>query len=264
MILRMPDPMDLEIVVWAHRPSDMMDRCMKSINNYIPEGAISRKFIQPGNCHENMKRVWDTCNSRFLCYVDEDVEILDRRLFHRLVDIVSRPDIGAVVPLEAKEIDMAREYKEKWIYEDKKIIKKSGKVFEAIWLPAYCLMIDRDKVPDMAVDVEIPGRKGMTDVDICFQIHHAGFRTVMDLSTAVFHELKNSDHGWNRDKFKKYDCPVPNSREVIEGNIKQIEYMIRKWTEFFDNKDQFMAIINHREPNNDMAFEYHGTREELI
>jgi hypothetical protein len=212
----------LDIAVWGHFWNDYYPRVIGSVGRYVMDSYNLIVVCEPGTCHDNMARALDRrrIDTRFFCFMDWDVELLDIYTIPRLIELVSRPDVGVAVPDQISHTSPAmEEYREKM----EKSHPAPPRLVTRDWMPAYCMMLDLDKlIPD--IDLNIPWRKGMTDVDIGYQYFDAGFKSVRDLSVAVKHEIKANSPP---EDFIKYDCPTLAQNEA--NFPAQLVYMRKKW-----------------------------------
>jgi hypothetical protein len=227
---------DLDLSVWAHRWSDFYPKVIGSIARYVKESYNLITLIEPGNCHQNMQRVLDRGRSRILCFMDEDIELLDEYTIPRMRDVLlSSDEIAMIVPVQIFERHLARDYRD--FVEAKGPHPNPESTVKLINMcAAYSMMVDREKLPKLYADTKIPGIKGFTDCDLSMQVHAAGYKLALLSSGYIYHENKKK---WSVEKFKEYQSPLPWGRFPEEKALAdtQREYLQKKWAdhrEIFD------------------------------
>jgi hypothetical protein len=208
------------IAVWTFRYSDLQVRCIESVARHTFGSYNLMLVCEPGNCHVNMQRVLDRNTSRYLCFLDEDVEILQPGWLDVLIaDLEDYPDVGVVG---------CREFKDKKDRDE--LVQLGGPIAMTLenplnfrtWIAAYVMVFDMERCAGIEVDQNIPGHKGMTDVDLCFQVRAKDLKVARDERIVVYHPFKN------RAEQARYDLP---DEEVVLGWFPaQREYMKKKWS----------------------------------
>ncbi|MHA2263658.1 MAG: hypothetical protein ACXAEN_14780 [Candidatus Thorarchaeota archaeon] len=217
-----------DLAVWAHRWSDFFPRVIGSIAEHVRINYNLIVVAEPGNCHDNMQRVIDRSRSRFLCFMDEDIMLLDKDTIPRMIEVLKqRDDIALVVPMQLYTLALAAQYK--------KLIEERGPhpdfmstVKEINMCAAYCLMVDREKMPDLYADRDIPTIKGFTDADMSLQAEALNLRRAVLASSYIYHVDKKH---WTASDFKKYECPLPwavDPKEMADANNAR-HYVMEKW-----------------------------------
>ncbi|HYC63834.1 MAG TPA: hypothetical protein VEC14_03810, partial [Reyranellaceae bacterium] len=90
------------------------------------------------------------------------------------------------------------------------------------WVPAYVMLFDRHKLPDLQADHQIPGKKGTTDVDLCLQIRKRGYVVGRHMGVYVYHPHKGDDAQ------RRADLTATKAEEE-EWFPQQVAYMKQKW-----------------------------------
>jgi len=170
-----------------------------------------------------MNRVLLRSRSRYTVFLDEDVEILDNDwLDIAICDLKSVSDLGVVGCREIKD-----EF-ERALYRHSRnvlLATLTEPLAFATWVPAYVMVFDRSRCAALAADENIPGAKGMTDVDMCLQIRTHGLRVGIDHRVCVYHPHKRpQDRGGNG---------VPTKAEELAWFDAQRAYMTEKWGDMY-------------------------------
>ena len=226
----------IDIAIWTHRWSDWLPKCAQSVAQHTRQSYNLIVVCEPGNCHENMNRVLARSHGRYLVFLDEDVEILDDDWLSLLVsDLVAYSDLGVVGCREAKD-----EFQRAFYRQDRaKALSEfpTGLSFTT-WIPAFVMVFDRQRYPTLHFDENIPGDKGMTDVDACLQLRQHGLRVAVDNRLAVYHPSRlEADRGRNG---------VPKKEDELAWFEKQRDYMAAKWGETYtgDKTLQLVKVID--------------------
>lgn len=209
-----------DICIWTHRWSEWLPKCAESIARHTRGNYNLIVVCEPGSCHENMNRVLARSHSRYTVFLDEDVEILTSGWLDILLDdLRQQEDLGVVGCREVKdEFPRALYLRDAQRFLDS--VKSAG-LQEATWVPAYVMVFDRQRYPTLHFDEDIPGLKGMTDVDICLQLRKHGLKVARDMRVVVFHpHRRESERGRNG---------VPTKEQELEWFAKQRAYMTLKW-----------------------------------
>ena len=204
-----------EVAIWTHRWSPFIGKCAASVARHT-RGSYSLLVVcEPGTCHENMNRVLARSRSRYVVFLDEDVEILTHGWLDRLVrDLAQDERLGAVGCAEVKDgfaralyLNGAR--------------RAQGGLVERTWIPAYVMAFDRVRYPLLRFDERIPGDKGMTDVDACLQLRRHGFKVACDRRVVVYHPHKTPA--------QRGKDGVPTQEDELAWFSAQRAYMTEKW-----------------------------------
>lgn len=180
----------------------------------------------PGTAHQNINKVLDRCTSRYVAICDDDVEWLDEGWLTTLLDVLkSKDNIGMVVPVEIKHQNQRDSYIENGWCEE--VPKPGYDIQELPWLPGYVMLFDRERVPDIRADENIPGPSGMSDLDLSLQVRSAGFKCALTTRTVMFHGLKPLDVDW-RTKWE-----IVQEHDLSALHREQMIYMTGKWGSFF-------------------------------
>lgn len=241
-----------ELLVYAHREEpEYFGPCFESIARTTPGTVRVLKFINKAGVHENMKLVLDLSTSRYPVYVDEDVQFLDYGWLDVLIqDLKDNPTLGAVATAQVKEYEHKYDY-EQWA-ENNPMESRPNGLEVTKWFPAHVAVIDRARVPLVQADVNIPGIKGMSDLDFCLQIRKAGYDVGIDRRVVVYHPHKLSDEN---ERLKLANPTLADEQLVFP---QQVLYMWKKWGTMYSElvngfNDQWLPRIR-------AAFEKDGTK----
>jgi len=171
-------------------------------------------------CNDAIKR----STSRYVCICDDDVEFLEVNWLLELVSLLKRFDnLACVVPYEIKnETDLARFHE----VGRKNYLGHSDRLIFLTWVAGYVSLFDREKVPHIYCDEGLPGKYGMSDMDLCLQVRDAGYDVGLTTSTIVAHLLKPLDPAF-RDK---YGIAQEGDTTMHEQHVN---YMASKWGQMF-------------------------------
>ncbi|MFH0962963.1 MAG: glycosyltransferase [Planctomycetota bacterium] len=208
-----------DIAVWTHRWSPLLVRCVESVARRTRGSYNLIVVCEPGNCHRNMNRVLARSRSRYLVFLDEDVEILDDSWLDRLLeDLRDHDGLGVVGCREIKDPFARALYLDR---PDLVLAAPPAPLDFVSWIPAYCMCLDRGRFPTLSFDERIPGDKGMTDVDACLQLRSHGLSVARDNRFAVYHPAKSAS--------ERMRCAA---RE-FEWFRAQRDYMTSKWGDLY-------------------------------
>lgn len=206
----------------------MHDLCQESVVSHtgiISDKTVEYEFhrmIHPANAHVNMNLAYRTGSARYVCLLDEDVQILTQDwIYHLLRDIASDESIGVVGSAEVKDPIGKQAY---LLQTDGEY--RSRRISVEPWIPAFVMLFDRERTPWLEFDEDLPGRKGMTDVDACLQLNAHGLCCVRDSGVMVYHPHKGDEASRIRDK-------TTTKAEEMECFEAQRQYMLRKWGEAY-------------------------------
>lgn len=159
--------------------------------------------------------------SRWMCILDDDCIILQDHWLDLLIEILEKHDDVALIScVEIKDAESLKKFQE-----NPENFWPSDLVttVELNWAAGYLHLFDREKVPDLLADEQIPGSYGMSDTDFCFQIKRFGYKLARTTKTVVYHPWKITDPEW-RDKYSM----VREEDELTQYNL-QDAYMTEKW-----------------------------------
>jgi len=218
----------VEICLWAHehRP-ELFGPLLEAIGKYTPESFVLSQMLEPGNCHENMKKVVERRqpDTRFLLFMDWDARpTVSGWLTTMRNYFESEPLLGS---LSAWEPNLAK-------YGIAR--PPPGKLFYVRFAACYMQMYDLSRVPIMP-DTSIPGGYAMTDLDLCCQVWSNGYRVAMQGDCPAYHMEK-----------------VDMSREEAEsqGFVQHLPEEFRAQVKWFEKKwgiryaDAFEAVGQNR------------------
>jgi len=208
---------EVEIGIYMHRWSELQVRAIESIARHTKRHQYSILVTQqPGNCHENMNRLWRRFSARYAVMMDEDVVVLQDGWLDALIGALeSDSELGVVGCSEVKTLPPS-------VPEP-----ANTSLSYRSWVPAYVMAFDRERVPFLLFDEGIPGAMGMTDLDACLQILDKGLRVASHPEVLVFHPARDDDdvrRGEQR----------PALAELKSWYPEQVAYMRMKWGGLFD------------------------------
>lgn len=203
---------EVELATYTHRWSELQVRLMTSVAKHTKTHQYSFLVTQkPGNCHQNMNRIWRRLTAAYVVLMDEDVVILQDGWLASLIEsLESDEKIGVVGCAEVKTLPA--------------IVPEPGKVtldFQ-MWIPAYVMAFKRERVPFLRFDEAIPGQMGMTDLDACLQIVDKGLKVAVNPQVVVFHPNRDDDAIRVREQ-------RPLIRQQEDWFRLQSAYMNEKW-----------------------------------
>lgn len=203
-----------ELLVYTHRHSDWLPKLMESLARTVTVPYRVHTLIQPGSVHQNMQRVLEMApsDSRFVCWLDEDIQFLDKDWLQCLLEQFQDPQVGMVGTAQVKTAEQLFDYE---MFE-KRGTELPNTPIEVDWLPAHCIMLDRSRVKSLYADVNMPGIKGMSDVDICMQVRSQGLKIILDERVVVYHPWKPDVENPSADVFPEQVC-----------------YMLQKWGDLY-------------------------------
>lgn len=215
----------------------MQDALRRSIEALTTGDYQFHLMIHPASCHVNMNRAYHLGTARYVCLLDEDVEIITPDwIWHLLQVIESDPTVGVVNCAEVK----TPTDRENWIRAAGHA-PLTNAVRDIPWAPAYVTLYDRERTPWLEFDEEIPGRKGMSDLDACLQLKAHGFRSVRHQGIAVYHPHKGDEEQRRRDQ-------TTTKQEELDCFRAQVEYMTRKWGDAFTEVNREAYGMFHEHP----------------
>jgi hypothetical protein len=227
----------VDIVMWAHRWHPIQQTCRESVDRLTGGDYRYHELIEPGTCHQNMNRAFRTGSARYVCLIDEDIEVLTRDWIWHLIEAMQEDDtIGAINCVEMKDL-LERAH---WLAAagEQPLTRHS---MEIPWIPAYVTLLDRERTPWYAVDEQIPGRKGMSDLDGSLLLRSRGFRCLRHLGVAVYHPHKGSED-------ERRAMATTTKAEELDCFPAQQEYMLHKWGKMFLNAVQAANGLVKHEP----------------
>lgn len=216
-----------DVVVWAHRPHPLQDLCETSVRATLLNSIATYQFhrmIHPGGCHENMNRAYQTGTARYVVLLDEDIQFLTKTWLAYLISVIEEDhQVGVVGCSEVKDGPNRDAY---YAMTDGEY--QASRLELHPWLPAFVMLFDRERTPWLEFDEEIPGRKGMTDVDACLQIRAHGLTCVRDLGVTVYHPHKG-------DEQQRIADETTTKAEEMACFRDQVAYMEKKWGDVYRN-----------------------------
>jgi hypothetical protein len=214
-----------EIAIFMARIGPMHHQQLASLANTLCDFDLIYRY-GPGTAHENINEVIDRSTSRYLCICDDDVEFLDPHWLTTLINVLKEfEEAGMVVPVELKTEETRNIYvKNGWCEE---VPKPDFDVMGQTWLPGYVMLFDRERVPELRSDEDIPGPSGMSDLDLSLQVRSIGMKCALTSRTVVYHPTKPLDKDW-RERWS-----IVQEDDLPELNRQQIMYMADKWGVFF-------------------------------
>lgn len=169
----------VEIALWSHehRPW-LFGPQMEAFGRTTPEPFVMQRMVEPGNCHENMRRVVERRDprARFLLFVDWDVRPATEGWLTIMTGIFDEcPRLGCLTATETK---------------DRRPVPPMGQVRIVSWDACFFQMYDMSRVT-LEPDLSIPYKMAMTDVDLCMQVWQQGFEVGKTGDVMVHHEDKH-------------------------------------------------------------------------
>lgn len=203
---------DVEIGIYTHRWSELQVRAIESIARRTRHHQYSILVTQqPGNCHENMNRIWRRFSARYVVLMDEDVVVLQDGWLDSLIGAL-RADASVGV-VGCNEVKLRPQSVSEPTH---------ATVSYPGWIPAYVMAFERERVPFLAFDENIPGQIGMTDLDACLQIRDRGLQVALHPEVVVYHPIR--DDAETR----------PRQEKLKQWHPEQIAYMRMKWGSLFE------------------------------
>ena len=217
-----------ELAVFCHRTGPVLKEQFACIAEYTKRPFTLLYHHGPGTAHANMNKVIDRSRSRYLVIMDDDVVPMVNGWLDHLLEVLRRnPDVGLVTPTEVKSLSQKHLCTKFKPYE----------AYESSWNPGYVMCLDRERVPNIRADENIPGPSGMSDLDISLQVRAAGFVPAMTRSLVVYHPDKPMSSHWR----KQYQI-VP-SEELQSLHEQQMAYMRAKWSDGLFENNRFLKEL---------------------
>jgi hypothetical protein len=208
----------VDLVMWAHRRHPIQEKLKASVEALTSGDFAYHEMIFPANCHVNQNRAFRTGEARYVCILDEDVQVIQREWIWHLIEVMEKdPKAGIVNCTEVKTLAD----RDRWIhaFAQEPVVSATQWI---PWAPAYVSLFDRERTPDLTWDEQIPGRKGMSDVDISLCVRELGLRCVRHLGVCVYHPDKG-------DEDARRALETTSKREELDVFPAQHEYMVKKW-----------------------------------
>lgn len=209
---------EVEIGIYTHRWSELQVQAIESIAAHTKRHQYSIVVCQtPGNCHQNLNRLWSRFSAPYVVVIDEDVEVLqDGWLDGLLRALDADPELGLVScnPLAQRPLSIAEPDRVRLTY--------------MTWVPAHVMAFKRERVPFLQFDEAIPGQMGMTDVDACLQLRNNGLRVAVNTEVVVYHPVRDDDETRLREQ-------RPSTGQQRRWFPAQVEYMRGKWGGLFES-----------------------------
>jgi len=208
---------EVEIGIYTHRWSELQVRAIESIARHTKTHQYSILVTQqPGNCHENMNRLWRRFSARYVVLMDEDVVVLQDGWLDGLIGALrADSNLGVVGCNEVKSVPPS-------VSEP-----RQATLMYPSWIAAYVMAFERERVPFLVFDEGIPGQMGMTDLDACLQIRDHGLQVGMHPEVIVYHPIRDDDDVRRREQ-------RPTLDKLREWCPEQVAYMRMKWGGFFE------------------------------
>lgn len=209
---------EVEIAIYTHRWSQLQVSAIEGIARHTKTRQYSIVVTQkPGNCHQNMNRVWRRCSAPYVVLMDEDAWVLqDGWLDALIANLDDDPELGVVGCREIKDPALALTLP----HPEPKPVKP----IEKLWIPAYVMAFKRERVaPFLRFDEAIPGDMGMTDTDACLQIRLDGrLKVGQNPEVVVYHPARDDDETRIREQ-----RPFTSQQKL--WFVDQVAYMRQKW-----------------------------------
>lgn len=213
----------LAIYTHRHHP-EFLATCLGSIGRTVRQSCNTLLWLQPASVHKNMADALDAAgDARYFAWVDEDIEFLDVDWLPELLrNLQENPRLGGVSIEQVKDFDLKCQYEQ--FAESNPLSTRESNLAVVPWLPAHLLLIDRSRVKKARPDVNVPGTKGMSDLDLCLQIRLLdGLDVAINRNVVCYHPHKPADDSWRRAEKN----PTWSEEQVIYP--QQVAYMVEKW-----------------------------------
>ncbi|HYC63835.1 MAG TPA: glycosyltransferase [Reyranellaceae bacterium] len=207
------------VVTYAHREHWFQERLERSVHAKTTTPYQWHKVIFPAGVHPNMNRALKVSDSRFICLLDEDVEILTHGWLGRLVDAMQRDRRLGLLTTQVFDRQEQRDAYEAALGGPH---QTSDYVQPITWAPGYVMLFDRQKTGPIWADEAIPGRHGMSDVDISLEVTSRGLTIGRHTGVYVFHPHKD-DNG------TRARVGAQSLEEMQAVFPAQLQYMLDKW-----------------------------------
>jgi len=223
-----------EISLYMHRLGEWHSRQMEAIARLAGGSYTLHITCQPGNVHVNMNRALDRCCGRYTCLMDDDCIPLGAGWLEACIAMLREyPKFGIVAPVEIKDCTTLRT----WFADPTTLIHEDAPpLLPAPWLPGYCMVIDRRRLPAIRVDENIVGDVGMSDLQLTLDARRSGFGVAHCTKVVVWHPFKGPCQPWQH-----------------ELNTRQCEYMRSKYGNLFDEVVQQSIPAILRDPSVNLA-----------
>lgn len=209
----------VDLVMWAHRKHPIQQKLRDSVEALTSGDFAYHEMIFPANCHVNQNRAFRTGSARYVCLLDEDVQIIQKDWIWHLIDAMHQPKAGILNCCEVKTLEKRDDWIDTFAHAPVPTV-----CFEIPWAPAYVSLFDRERTPDLLWDEKIPGRKGMSDVDISLRVRDLGLKCYRHLAVCVYHPDKG-------DEQQRAALETTSKQEELDCFPAQHEYMVKKWGE---------------------------------
>jgi hypothetical protein len=211
-----------ELIVWTHRWHEKYEpKILESIGRTVRSIPYRISvMIDPGNCHENMQKALDMSVSRYICLLDEDIIFLQEGWLERMLSVIKSDESLGILGCEETYDKVFADA----IMRGEMDAQRENRVVVDTWIPAYMMLIDRERLPDLSIPQDIPGIKGMTDVDLCYQAKAAGKVVAVDHAVLVYHEEKGK---WDAETMLAHDQPTHEEQRAVYPT--QVEWLVGRW-----------------------------------
>jgi len=175
--------------------------------------------------------------SRYLLLIDDDVIPLDDGWISAVIGVLQRhQELGAVSAFELRTQELVDEY---LANREAFRAKGAGTILQSTSLSGL-MAFDRARVPDLYSEEGFPGRYGMNDADLAFQVHKAGLQSAFTCLTCV-------KHLWKPDGQREWRLAndiIPQDEEPHWHELHK-QFMRKKWGRYFDENwpNRFLRVI---------------------
>jgi GT2 family glycosyltransferase len=207
-----------DILLFSHRLGEWHERQLASIAKRTPCSYTLIYDRNPKiNAHQAAAACWKRATSRYVALCDDDCLFLTDNWITILIDLLKHHEsFGAIAPMEVKRVHDMQNYLSDPL-SIRLLPSPPRSLISVPWAATYCLVVDRERVPDIVIDENMPGKVAMVDVDVGLQIMHAGYEVGMTDAAVVLHS-----EATRRDSDQR--------RTVYE---EQKLHMFKKWGDFF-------------------------------
>ena len=226
----------VEIGIIARKENEYLDRCIVSIKKFVPQELYKLRLQIDGTKTEaeNFNELYSTSKSDYFIYLNDDVEILCKDWFFKMLWVLKVPQIAVAMPALVIDGFYRRLY-----LSCEQARRSFSTIFKEMVSGAVggeCYAIARYKIPDLRYDEKLLQYTGfgysMCDVDFILQVNAAGYQSVRVHAVPIYHAAL--------EKMDRY--PSSTYAELRDRDARSAFYMARKWGEMYTK--QFPAEFN--------------------
>ena len=216
-----------DVCMFMRRVGPFHEEQMEAIARHTKQSFNLIYVYEPDTTsYQAVTQAFARSTSRWRLLIDDDVIPMDDYWIATVVGVLERhDDVGVVAALELRTMDLVNEYAA-----DKDGFRQrcGAGVVESTSLSGL-MAFDMEKVPNLYSEENFPGRYGMNDADLAFQVHRAGFKSAFTCLTCVKHLWKPDGE---RDWRLKNDI-IPQDEEPYWHELHK-QFMREKWGDYFD------------------------------